>query len=78
VKLLRRRRPTDDIKATVTITDSSKRTAAEYEVPVTTLAELYTACREAAGTGLVEVTLLGPSGKVSLKFGSMVRRRPPT
>jgi hypothetical protein len=75
VKLLRRKKSTDEIRATVTITDSSKRTASEYEVSVTTLADLYSACREAAGSGLAEVTLLGPAGKVSLKFGSMVRRR---
>ena len=75
MKLLRRRKSSDEITATVTITDSSKRTAEDRDVQVTTLAELYAACREAAGAGLAEVTLLGPSGKVSLKFGSMMRRR---
>ena len=75
MKLLRRKKSADEITATVTMRDSTARTAAEYEVPVKTLAELYVACREAAGAGLVEVTLQGPAGKVSLKFGSMIRKR---
>ena len=76
MKLLRRKGSADEVGATVTIRDSTARTAAEYEVPVKTLADLYAACREAAGAGLVEVTLKGPAGKVSLQFGSMVRTRP--
>ena len=75
MKILRRKKSSDEITATVTIRDSSDRQAAEYDVPVKTLAELYTACREAAGAGLAEVTLTGPAGKVSLKFGSMLKRR---
>lgn len=74
MKLLRRRKP-DEVTATVTIRDSSARNADEYEVPVKTIAELYAACREAAGAGLAEVTLTGPAGKVSLKFGSLLKRR---
>ena len=75
MKLLRRKKASDEITATVTIRDSTARTADEYEVPVKTLGELYAACREAAGAGLVEVSLMGPAGKVSLKFGSLMRRR---
>ena len=74
MKLLRRKESgAEGVTATVTMRDSGPRTATEREVPVTTLAELYAACREAAGTGLVAVTLSGPAGDLSLKFGTLMR-----
>jgi hypothetical protein len=77
MKLLRRNDSGDEgVTATVTLRDSVLRAATEREVPVKTLAELYAACREAARTGLVEVTLRGPAGEVSLKFGNLMRDAP--
>jgi len=74
VKLLRRKESGGNgVTATVTVRDSAARRASEYEVPVKSLAELYAACREAAGAGLVEVTLQGPAGQVSLQFGNLMR-----
>ena len=74
MKLLRGHEPGGDgVTATVTVRDSAARRASEYDVPVKSLAELYAACREAAGAGLVEVTLQGPAGKLSLQFGNLMR-----
>ncbi len=70
MRLLRRK---DEIVALVTVSDPSVRGAKETEHPVRSLDQLYAACREAAGAGLVEVTLDGPEGKVALHFGSLVR-----
>ena len=70
MRLLRRK---DEIVALVTVSDTSARGAKETERPVRSLDELYGACREAAGAGLVEVTLDGPEGKVALHFGSLLK-----
>jgi hypothetical protein len=77
MRLLRRK--ADEITAMVTVSDTRARAAVESELPVRTLGELYKVCREAAGAGLVEVTLDGPEGTVALHFGSLVKdpSRPP-
>jgi hypothetical protein len=62
-----------DLVAVVTI---SKRRGTEWvdsEVRVTSLEDLFRACREAPPSDLVRVSLKGPPGEVRLNFASFLK-----
>jgi hypothetical protein len=58
--------------ATVTVTDGQGRN--ESERRVSSLPQLFDACRDAPPSRLVRISLLGPEGEVRLNFASFKRR----
>jgi hypothetical protein len=62
--------------AMVSITERRGRDAADSEIAVASLDELYEACRRAAPGALVRVLIHGPAGEVRLEFGSFIHTRP--
>jgi hypothetical protein len=60
--------------AVVTVTHHKDKRDVDSEVRVTTLAQLFDACRDAPPSALVRVSLFGPEGEVRLNFGSFVHR----
>jgi hypothetical protein len=61
--------------ALVSITERRGRDAADSEIPVASLEELYDVCRRAAPGALVRVLINGPAGEVRLEFGSFIHNR---
>jgi hypothetical protein len=60
--------------AIVTVSDRKGREAVDSEVRVSTLEELFDACRDAPPSKLVRVSLSGPDGEVLLNFASFQRK----
>jgi hypothetical protein len=58
---------------TITVTRRQGREPVDTETHVRTLEELYDACRVAAPSEQVRVTLRGPEGEVRLGFASFIR-----
>jgi hypothetical protein len=58
----------------VTITGGSERNAVDTEIRVSTLHDLFEACREAPPSRVVKVVLRSPDGEVHLNFGSFIRK----
>jgi hypothetical protein len=56
----------------VTLSERVGREYVDSEVPVSSLKELYEACRRAAPGRLSRVLLKGPEGEIRLHFGSLV------
>jgi hypothetical protein len=61
--------------AVVSITERRGRDAADSEILVDSLDELYEACRRAAPGALVRVLIHGAAGEVRLEFGSFIHHR---
>jgi hypothetical protein len=59
--------------AVVTISEQRGGRSLERELRVRTLAELYDACRDAAASKVVLVSLRSPDGEVRLSFASFIR-----
>jgi hypothetical protein len=60
--------------AVITLQERRGRAAEETEVRVTTLHELFEACRTAPASRVVRIALKGPSGEVRLNFASYIRK----
>ena len=60
--------------AVITLQERRGRAAEETEVRVTTLQELFDACRNAPASRVVRISLKGPSGEVRLNFASYIRK----
>jgi uncharacterized iron-regulated membrane protein len=63
------------VTAMVSITERRGRDSADSEIPVSSLDDLYEACRRAAPGALVRVVVYGPAGEVRLEFGSFIHTR---
>jgi hypothetical protein len=59
---------------TITVTRRQGRDPVDTETEVRNLEELYEACRLAAPSEQVRVTLRGPEGEVRLGFASFIRQ----
>ncbi len=62
-----------ELVAVVTIVREGS-SSGERELHVSSLDELFAACREAPPSHLVRVSLRGPEGEVRLNFASFLRR----
>ena len=60
--------------AVVTLQERRGRAAEETEVRVTTLHELFEACRNAPASRVVRIAVKGPAGEVRLNFASYIRK----
>ncbi len=60
--------------ATVTVSDRQGRETIDSEVRVSTLEELFLACRDAPPSKLVRVSITGPEGEVRLNFASFLKK----
>ena len=58
----------------VSITKRRGRGAVDSEVRVRSLEELYAACRDAPPSDLVQVTIRGQEGDVTLNFANFLKR----
>jgi hypothetical protein len=59
--------------AVVTTVHRDGRESVDSERQVSSLAELYQACREAPPSALVRVSIRGDAGEVRLDFGTYIR-----
>jgi len=62
-----------DTVAVVTTVRRDGRESVDSEREVSSLAELYQACREAPPSALVRVSIRGDAGEVRLEFGTYIR-----
>jgi hypothetical protein len=60
--------------AVVTTVHRDGRESVDSERRVSSLAELYQACREAPPSALVRVSIYGDQGEVRLDFGTYIRK----
>lgn len=63
-----------DIFAVITLAERRGREGGESEVRVTSLQELFEACRSAPPSRVVRISLKGPAGEVRLNFASFIRK----
>ena len=59
---------------TITVTRRDGRKPVDAETEVSSLEELYEACRSSGPSEQVRVTLRGPEGEVRLGFASFIRQ----
>lgn len=64
-----------NVTALVTSSRGEVRGATDSEVRVSSLEELYAACRDGPPSKLVRIVLQGEDGEVRLHFASFQRRR---
>jgi hypothetical protein len=63
-----------EVIAVVTLTERRGRDAGESEVRVTSLQDLFDACRNAPASRVVRIVLRGAAGEVRLNFASFIRK----
>jgi hypothetical protein len=62
------------MSAVVTVTRTKGRDSVDSETRVSSLDDLYAACRDAPPSRVMRVSMRGPDGELRLNFASFIRR----